>query len=93
MFSIDYSDQGESHMKLYVGNFIYTTTESELKKLFATQGSVVNVRIITDHFTRQSKCFGFVEMMTTGEGNKAIDTLHGKKINNQHLVVKKARRI
>ena len=80
-------------MKLYVGNFIYTTTESELRELFATQGSVVNVRIIHDHFTRQSKCFGYVEMLDRGEGKKAINTLHGKKINNRSLVVKKARQI
>ena len=72
-------------MKLYVGNFAYTTTESELRDLFSTQGSVVNVRIIHDHFTRQSKCFGYVKMLTKGEGTRAIDTLHGKKINDRNI--------
>ena len=80
-------------MKLYVSNFVYTTTESELRDLFSTQGSVVNVRIVHDQFTRQSKCFGYVKMMSKGDGAKAIDTLHGKKINDKNLVVKKARRI
>lgn len=80
-------------MKLFVGNFVYTTTELELRDLFATQGSVVNVRIVHDQFTRQSKCFGYVKMLTEGEGEKAIDALHGKIVKEQHLVVKKAKRI
>ena len=70
-------------MKLYVGNFDYTTTEPELRTLFATQGSVVNVRIVHDQFTRQSKCFGYIKMLTRGDGEKAIGVLNGKKI--EHL--------
>jgi len=80
-------------MKLYVGNFNYMTTVTELKKLFAEQGSVVNVRIIYDQFTRQSKCFGFVKMLNKKDGCKAIDELHGKIINNHQLVVKIAKKI
>jgi len=80
-------------MKLYVGNFVYNTTELELRELFAMQGSVVNVRIIHDQFTRQSKCFGYVKMLTENGAEKAIDTLHGKIINENCLVVKKAKRI
>lgn len=80
-------------MKLYVGNFVYTTTELELKEMFAKQGSVVNVRIIHDQFTRQSKCFGYVRMLTSSGGKQAIDRLHGTKINERSLVVKKAQKI
>ena len=78
-------------MKLYVGNFVYTTTELELRELFAAHGSVDNVRIIHDQFTRQSKCFGFVKMLTKKGAEKAIETLHGKKIEANRIVVKKAR--
>lgn len=80
-------------MKLYVGNFAYTTTELELKELFTTQGSVVNVRIVHDQFTRQSKCFGYIKMLSQKEGKKAIDQLHGTLIKNNRLIVKKAQRI
>ena len=80
-------------MKLYVGNFVYTTTELELRELFAAQGAVDNVRIIHDQFTRQSKCFGYVKMLTRKGGEKAIDALHGKMIKDRNLVVKKAKRI
>lgn len=80
-------------MKLYVGNFIYATTENELKRLFSPYGSVANVRIIHDQFTRQSKCFGYVEMPVRGDGKEAISQLNGKKINKRSLVVKEAVRV
>ena len=78
-------------MKLYVGNLIYTMTNSELGDLFSSHGSVVSASIINDHFTRQSKCFGYVEMLNKQDGHNAMKTLHGKKINNRPLVVKEAR--
>jgi RNA recognition motif-containing protein len=67
-------------------------SESELKKLFSSHGIVVkNVHIISDHYTRQSKCFGYVEMQCKKEMSKAVDMLHGKAINKRLLVVKEAR--
>ena len=80
-------------MKLYVGNFVYTTTELELRELFATQGSVDNVRIIHDQFTRQSKCFGYVRMLTQKGAKRAVDSLHGSIFNDNRPVVKEARPI
>ena len=80
-------------MNLYVGNFNYMTTVPELKKLFAEQGSVLNVRIVHDQFTRQSKCFGFVKMLNKKDGNNAIDALHGTSLKNNRLIVKKAKKI
>jgi len=78
-------------MKLYVGNFTHTMTELELKKIFSCHGYVHSVRIITDHFTRQSKCFGYVEMGCEHDATKAVEKLHGSTVNEQLLVVKKAR--
>lgn len=80
-------------MKLYVGNFVYTTTESEIRELFAVHGSVVNVHIIHDQFTRQSKCFGYVEMLTGSDGRTAIEKLDGRIYKDRRLVVRKARAI
>ena len=80
-------------MKLYVGNFAYTTTVPELKEMFSKHGSVVDVRIIHDQFTRQSKCFGFVKMQTQKGGEQAIIALHGKNFNDQDMVVKEAKKI
>jgi RNA recognition motif-containing protein len=78
-------------IKLYVGNLVYNMTESELNDLFSACGTVVTVRIITDHFTRQSKNFGYVEMSSPGDGQEAIEQLNGKLVHDRSLVVKKAR--
>jgi len=78
-------------MKLYVGNLAYNMTNGDLGNLFSPHGSVVSARIISDHFTRQSKCFGYVEMLHTKDGIKALHTLDGTKISERRLVVKAAR--
>ncbi len=78
-------------MILYVGNLHYNMTERALGDLFSSHGSVTKVNLISDHFTRQSKCFGYVEMKHNSEGASAIDALHGTRINKQPLIVKKAR--
>ena len=78
-------------MELYVGNLFYQTTEAELRELFSVHGSVASVRIISDHFTRQSKCFGYVEMPSRSEAQKALLELNGKRINDRSLVIKQAR--
>ena len=58
--------------KLYVGGLPYSTTEQQLSELFAPQGSVTSAKVITDKFTGQSRGFGFVEMATGEEAQKAI---------------------
>lgn len=78
-------------MKIYVGNLLYTMTAPELKKLFSIHGLVKSAHIVTDHFTRQSKCFGYVEMSCKKDAKGAVAMLHGKTVNKRLLVVKKAR--
>ena len=78
-------------MKLYVGNLNHTMTDTDLGSLFSSHGSVVSAKIINDHFTRQSKCFGYVEMLNRKDGDQAITTLHGTEISNRLLIVKEAR--
>ena len=63
--------------KLYVGNLPYTVTEDELREVFARNGEVQSVRIITDAATGRSKGFGFVEMTSDEDADKAIATLGG----------------
>lgn len=78
-------------MNLYVGNLCHTMTETALGALFSPHGSVLKVNLISDHFTRQSKCFGYVQMADRKEGCSAMRTLHGTRINDRLLVVKEAR--
>ncbi|MCB2180955.1 MAG: RNA-binding protein [Desulfobulbaceae bacterium] len=78
-------------MELYVGNLTYNMTELELKTLFSCHGLVKSAQIVTDHFTRQSKCFGYVKMQCNKDASKAVELLNGKTVNKRFLVVKKAR--
>jgi RNA recognition motif-containing protein len=77
--------------KLYVGSRPYSTTEQELTELFSQYGSVQSAKMITDRYTGQSRGFGFVEMATGEEAQKAIAALNGFALGGRTLVVNEAR--
>jgi len=77
--------------KLYVGNLPYTVTSDSLGQHFAQAGQVVSATVISDKFSGRSKGFGFVEMATEEEAQKAIDTINGKDLEGRSLVVNEAR--
>ncbi len=73
--------------KLYVGNLSYTTSEDDLRTLFAQAGTVVSVAVITDRDTGSSKGFGFVEMANQVEAQKAISLFNGHMMDEHQLAV------
>jgi RNA recognition motif-containing protein len=77
--------------KLYVGSLPYSTTEQQLSELFSPHGSVTSAKVITDRYTGQSRGFGFVEMSTGEEAQKAIAALNGAALGGRTLVVNEAR--
>jgi len=77
--------------KLYVGNLPYSTTEDDLRSLFAQAGTVVSVALITDRDSGRSKGFGFVEMENQEEAEQAISMLNGSDLNGRALTVNIAR--
>ncbi len=77
--------------KLYVGNLTYSVVEEKLQELFSQHGSVVSVRVITDKFTGRSKGFGFVEMGSDEEAEKATAALNGIEFEGRTIVVSEAR--
>ena len=77
--------------KLYVGNLPYSVTEDRLQQHFAQHGSVVSARIITDKFTGMSKGFGFVEMSSDQEAERAVTALNGTDFEGRNIVVSEAR--
>ena len=77
--------------KLYVGNLPYSVTEERLQQHFAQHGSVISARIITDKFSGRSKGFGFVEMSSDEEAQRATTALNGTDFEGRNIVVSEAR--
>lgn len=77
--------------KLYVGGLPYAVTEQQLQDLFAQQGTVLSAKVITDKYTGQSRGFGFVEMSTPEEAQKAITALNGTELDGRSLTVNEAK--
>lgn len=77
--------------KLYVGGLPYSTTDTELKEAFAQSGAVESAVIIMDKMSGRSKGFGFVEMSSDEEAQKAIEMWNGKDFGGRSLTVNEAR--
>ena len=77
--------------KLYVGNLSYSTTEAQVRELFAQAGEVDSVSLITDRETGRAKGFGFVEMNTEDGAREAIKRFNGYNLDNRALTVNEAR--
>lgn len=78
-------------MKIYVGNLSFNTTNQDLTELFGTVGTVESANVIEDRDTGRSRGFGFVEMATTDDGEKAIAEFNGKEVDGRELKVNEAK--
>lgn len=76
---------------LFIGNLPYSVTDDQLKDIFSKAGSVVSARVITDKFSGRSKGFGFVEMETEEEAQKAISSLDGFSVDGRNIRVSEAK--
>ena len=77
--------------KLYVGSLPYEATEDQIKEHFSQAGTVESVNIISDKFSGKSKGFGFVEMSSDEEAEKAIKMFHEKDFQGRSIIVNEAR--
>ena len=78
-------------MNIYVGNISYSTSEDDLRDLFARYGEVTAVRVITDRDTGRSKGFGFVEMTDDDQAKEAIIALDSNDFMGRDIRVNEAR--
>ncbi|MBA2378926.1 MAG: RNA-binding protein [Blastocatellia bacterium] len=78
-------------MKLYVGNLSFQTSSNELEELFAGVGTVESATVVEDRDTGRSRGFGFVEMSSQEEGERAITELNGTEHNGRELKVNEAK--
>jgi RNA recognition motif-containing protein len=77
--------------KLYVGNLPFSINDQSLGDIFAQIGQVVSAKVIMDRDTGRSKGFGFVEMSTDEEAQKAIAQYDGGELEGRQLRVNEAR--
>ena len=76
--------------KIYISNLSFSLRDDELKNIFVNFGSVVSAKVVMDRFSGRSKGFGFVEMQTQEEAQKAIQALNGAEISGRSLRVMEA---
>ena len=77
--------------KLYVGGLSYDTNQEGLKSFFEEAGTVDSAVVISDRASGRSKGFGFVEMSTDEEAQKAIEMFNGKELDGRTVTVNEAR--
>jgi cold-inducible RNA-binding protein len=78
-------------VRLYIGNLPKSTTEDELKTLFAQAGSVTAVEVIKDRSSGESKGFAFVTMPDQAQADKAISMFNAYKLGDRELKVNVAK--
>lgn len=76
---------------IYVGNLAWTANQDDLYQLFSQYGKVTRAQVISDRETGRSRGFGFVEMESDDEAQRAIDALNGATHDSRQLTVNEAR--
>ena len=87
-FPREESEMGE---KLFVGNLAYGTSDQDLRELFSTVGTCVRATVLMDRATGKSRGFGFVEMSTAAEAQRAISQLNDTELQGRRISVSEAR--
>ena len=78
-------------VRLYVGNLAKSTTEAELKALFAQAGEVSAAEVIKDRSSGESKGFAFVTMPDQASADKAISMFNAYSLAERELKVNVAK--
>jgi len=78
-------------MNIYVGNLSHETTEDDLRQAFEAFGQVDTANVVKDKYSGESRGFGFVEMPSKNEAQKAIDEMNGKDLQGSPINVNEAR--
>lgn len=77
--------------KLYVGNLAWQVTSEELAAHFEPIGTVLSAAVIIDRNTGRSRGFGFVEMDSPEQAQKAIQELNNTRIQGRQIMVRDAK--
>jgi len=78
-------------MNIYIGNLPFNLGEEDLREIFEEYGEVASSKIISDKFTGRSKGFGFIEMESDEEANKAIQELNNAEVGGRNIKVNESK--
>jgi len=79
--------------RIYVGNLEYSVTGDELSAAFKEKGvNAQSAEVIKDKYTGRSKGFGFVQVETEDDVDKAIEAMNGQDLKGRTLRVNKAQK-
>ncbi|MCW5588294.1 MAG: RNA-binding protein [Legionellales bacterium] len=76
--------------KIYVGNLPYQLDESALQAAFAQFGEIIDVKVVKDRDTGESRGFGFITFSNRDEARNSL-VMGGQMLENRKLFVKFAR--
>lgn len=74
-------------IRIYVGNLNKSTTQEEIKTLFAQAGTISSVEVVMDKSTGLSKGFAFVAMADQAEADKAVSMFNAHVLGENMLKV------
>ena len=76
--------------RLYVGNLSFGSTQDTLRDAFSAHGEVVDVHLVADRVTGQSRGFGFVTMASRDQAESAMQAMNGSELDGRALKVNEA---
>jgi len=77
--------------RLFVGNLSYSVTDSTLQESFGRFGNVVSASVVVDKMSGRSRGFGFVELSSDAEAERAVSEMNGTEIDGRPVNVNIAR--
>ena len=77
--------------KLFVGSLPWSVDDQKLMETFKTHGNVVSAKVITDRTTGRSRGFGFVEMESADDAQKATRALNDSELSGRNIIVNEAK--
>jgi len=76
---------------IYVGNLAFSTDSAALRTIFTEHGEVTSAQVVEDRDTGRSRGFGFVEMASADDAQKAISAINGSNVDGRQLNVNLAK--
>jgi RNA recognition motif-containing protein len=74
-------------IRIYAGNLAKSSTEDEIKTLFAQAGEVASVEVVKDRNSGESKGFAFITMNSQVDADKAISMFNAYSLAGNTIKV------